>query len=132
MTHLIFSGLLLFLLIFTSFLFLTGLHQFPLCPPSFIIIFKPGSILCQSPQVQDPLPLLWRHYASWFSPKIPSQVSSESLLNDLPPSSAPTASPIPFQSFAPSLDLLDELSSLLVHLVVVSRGRKQAPISSKF
>ena len=68
-----------------------------------------------------PLPTLC---ASLFSPKIPTQVSSESLLDDLPPSLAPTASPILFQPFAHGLDLLDELSSLLVHLVVVLRGRK--------
>ena len=52
-----FSGLLLFLLFFNSFLFLTGFHQFLQCPPSFIIIYKHGSILHRSSQVPDPFPL---------------------------------------------------------------------------
>ena len=48
---------------------------------------------------QTPPPLLWRHYASWFPPKIPSQVSSESSLDDFLPSLAPTASPSFFNLF---------------------------------
>ena len=66
------------------------------------------------------------------SPKIPTQILSESLWGDLLLSSANTASPILLQPFAHSLDLLDAISSLWVHLVVVSRLRKQAPISAKF
>ena len=83
-------------------------------------------------RLQTPTPVLWRFYASWFPPKIPCQVSSESLLDDLPPSLAPTASRILFQPFARGFDLLDELSSLFHRLVVVLRGRKQAPIAAKF
>ena len=57
----------------------------------------------------------------------PPQVSSKSPLGDLLPSSAPRAHP-----FVHGLGLLDMHSSLLVHLVVVSRGREQAPVSVKF
>ena len=77
-------------------------------------------------------PLLWRCYTRWVPPKIPPQVSSKSLLDDLLPSSAPTAYPIILHPFAHDWDMLDKHSSLLVHLVVVSRGRKQAPASVKF
>ena len=68
----------------------------------------------------------------WVPPKIPLQVSSKQPLDDLLPSSAPTAYPILLRPFVHGLDLLDAHSSLLVHLVVVLRGRKQAPVSVKF
>ena len=53
-------------------------------------------------------------------------------LDDLLPSLAPAAYPILLHPFVHGLDLLDVHSSLLVHFVVVLRGRKQAPVSVKF
>ena len=120
------------LMLFTSFFLLTGLHHLPLCPPSFIIVYKPGSILYWSAQVPDPSPFASEVICIIVSTKYTLQVLSESSLDDLPPSLAPTGSPILFQPFAHGLDLLDTISSFLVHLDVVLRGRKQAPISAKF
>ena len=65
-----------------------------------------------------------------FHPKY--QVLSKWPLDDLPPFWAPTAYPILLQPSVHGFDLLDTFSSLLVLLVVVSRGRKQAQVSAKF
>ena len=54
------------------------------------------------------------------------------MLDDLLPSVAPTAYPILLQPSIHGLDLLDAGSSLLVHLVVVLIGRKQAQVSARF
>ena len=54
------------------------------------------------------------------------------MLDDLLPSAAPTAYPILLQPYVHGLDLINACSSLLVHLVVVLRGRKHAQVSAKF
>ena len=63
-----------------------------------------------------------------FHPKYPFKLP----LDDLSPSVTPTDYQILLHPSVHGLDLLDTCSSLLVHLVVVSRGRKQAQVLAKF
>ena len=69
---------------------------------------------------------------SCFHPKYPLKFHQHHHWMTCCPPRLPQPHPSFFQHFAHGLDLLDELSSLLVHLVVVLRGRKQALISAKF
>ena len=77
------------------------------------------------PRFQTPSPLLWRHYTSWVPPP-----KNSSFINCWT-TCHPSWLPLPTPSIH-GLDLLDTHSSLLVHFVVVSRGRKQASVSAKF
>ena len=79
-----------------------------------------------------PLPLTLEVLHIMGSTQNTLQGASKSPLDDLMPSLAPTAYPILLHPFVHGLDLLDAHSSLLVHLVVVLRARKQAPVSVTF
>ena len=110
-------------LFFNSSLFSTGFHQFPPFPHVSSSLECLDPLYTGHPRFLTPSSLLWRCYTLWIPPKYPLKFHQNGCWM-----TSPTAFPILLQPSFHGLVLLDTCSSLLVHLVVVSRGRKQAQV----